>query len=70
LIVGRKIAPRAVDRNRVRRLIRIVYRQLAAELGALDIVVQLRDSPRDRNNAALFKELEGVLRGLLGTTGK
>ena len=65
LIVGKKAAPRAVDRNRVKRLTRIVHRQLAGELGALDVVVQLRSSPRGRDNTELFKELERVMRGLL-----
>lgn len=65
LIVGKKVAPRAVDRNRVKRLARIVHRGLAAELGELDVVVQLRSSPRSRDNAALFKELEELLRGLV-----
>jgi len=65
LIVGKKTAPRAIDRNRVRRLVRIVHRELAAELDALDVVVQLRSSPRSANNAALFKELQELLRGLL-----
>lgn len=65
LIVGKKAAPRAVDRNRVKRLIRIVHRRLATELDALDVVVQLRGSPRSRDNAALFKELQELLRGLL-----
>jgi ribonuclease P protein component len=65
LIVGKKAAPRAVDRNRVKRLARIVYGRLAVELGALDVVVQLRSSPGGRDNAELFKELERVMRGLL-----
>lgn len=65
LIVGKKAAPRAVDRNRVKRLTRITHRQMAAELEALDVVVQLRGSPRSRDNAALFKELRELLRGLL-----
>ena len=65
LIVGKKAAPRSVDRNRVKRLARTVHRQLAAELGDLDIVVQLRGSPRNRDNAALLKELEDLLRGLV-----
>jgi ribonuclease P protein component len=69
LIVGKKAAPRSVDRNRVKRLIRIVHRELAAELDALDVVVQLRGSPRSSDNAALFKELQELLRGLL-TPGK
>lgn len=66
LIVGKKAAPRSVDRNRVKRLIRIVHRELTAELDALDVVVQLRGSPRSSDNAALFKELQELLRGLLG----
>jgi ribonuclease P protein component len=65
LIVGKIAAPRAVDRNRVKRLTRITHRQMAAELDALDVVVQLRGSPRSRDNAALFKELQELLRGLL-----
>lgn len=70
LIVGKKVAPRAVDRNRVKRLVRIAHRQLAVELEALDVVVQLRDSPRSRDNAALFKELQELLRGLLVPSSK
>jgi ribonuclease P protein component len=69
LIVGKKAAPRAVDRNRVKRLVRIVHRELLHELGALDVVVQLRSCPRGRDNAALFKELRDLLRGLLVQTG-
>lgn len=65
LIVGKKAAPRSVDRNRVKRLARIVHRRLAAEIGDLDVVVQLRGSPRNRDNAALFKELEELLRALV-----
>jgi len=69
LIVGKKAAPRAVDRNRVKRLVRIVHRQLLGELDAMDVVVQLRGSPRGRDNVALFKELQDLLRGLLVKTG-
>ena len=65
LIVGKKAAPRSVDRNRVKRLVRIIHGQLANELGNLDVVVQLRGSPRNRDNAALFKELEELMRGLV-----
>lgn len=65
LIVGKKAAPRSVDRNRVKRLVRIIHGQFANELGNLDVVVQLRASPRNRDNAALFKELEELMRGLV-----
>ncbi len=65
LIVGKMAAARAVDRNRVKRLVRLAHRQLAAELDALDVVVQLRENPRRHDNAVLFKELQGLLRELL-----
>lgn len=68
LIVGKKAAPRAVDRNRVKRLVRVVHRQLLEELDAMDVVVQLRCSPRGHNNSVLFKELQDLLRGLSGKT--
>jgi len=69
LIVGKKAAPRAVDRNRVKRLVRIVHRQLLGELEAIDVVVQLRCSPRNHDNSVLFKELQDLLLGLVGKTG-
>ncbi|MDP1673415.1 MAG: ribonuclease P protein component [Burkholderiales bacterium] len=69
LIVGKKAAPRAVDRNRVKRLVRIIHRQLLEELDAMDVVVQLRCSPRGFDNAVLFKELQDLLRGLTVKTG-
>ena len=69
LIVGKKVAPRAVDRNRVKRLVRIVHQQLLTDLGGVDVVVQLRESPRSRANADLVAELEALLRGLLGAMG-
>jgi ribonuclease P protein component len=58
LIAGRKAAPRAVDRNRGKRLIREWFRAVRAELPGLDIVVQLRTSLLDVDNAALRAELE------------
>src|SRR5689334_24331470 len=41
IIAGRKSAPRAVDRNRAKRLIRETFRQFAGHLGAYDVAVQL-----------------------------
>lgn len=65
LIVGKKAAPRAVDRNRIKRLVRTAHRLLAGELVEMDVVVQLRGSPRGRDNAELTRELQELLLGLL-----
>jgi len=40
VVVGRKGLPRAVDRNRFKRLVREQFRKVAAQLPPLDIVVQ------------------------------
>ena len=40
IVVGRKSLPRAVDRNRFKRLVREQFRKLAAHLKAVDLIVQ------------------------------
>lgn len=46
LIVGKRQLKRAVDRNRVKRVLRETFRVRRAILPAYDIVVQLVDRPR------------------------
>jgi ribonuclease P protein component len=58
LVVGKRAAPRAVDRNRVKRLVRASHRDWSDRFGALDVVVQLRGNPRNRSNDLLREELE------------
>lgn len=45
LIVPKRLAPRAVTRNRVRRLIREAFRLHQTRLGALDCVVRMVQAP-------------------------
>lgn len=45
LVVGKRILPRAVDRNRVKRCARESFRQRFAELPACDFVVRLLARP-------------------------
>jgi ribonuclease P protein component len=60
IVATKKTLPRAVDRNRGKRLVREVFRQAGAELGALDVVVQLRGGLLRRDNAAAREELLGL----------
>lgn len=64
LIAGRKAAPRAVDRNRGKRLIRECFRTVLAELAGLDVIVQLRTPLRATDNEALRAELHQLLHRL------
>lgn len=58
IIAARKVARRAVDRNRGKRLIREVFRSLTADDGALDYVVRLRTDLRASGNEAIRGELQ------------
>jgi ribonuclease P protein component len=61
IIAGRKAAPRAVDRNRGKRLIREWFRAVMAQLPRLDVIVQLRTPLREFDNGALRAELQQLL---------
>ena len=63
LIAGRKAAARAVDRNRAKRLVREVFRQIPA-FGPFDVTIQLRNDLRSQNNESVRAELRGLLDSL------
>lgn len=71
LVASRKAAPRAVDRNRGKRLAREVFRAVRAQLPALDIVFLLRNDLRKVSNRILREELVSLLHDVskrFGTT--
>jgi ribonuclease P protein component len=45
LIVPKRVFPRAVDRNRMKRLLRELFRAQQARLGSRDILIRLTASP-------------------------
>lgn len=61
LIVGRRFARRAVDRNRVKRQIREWFRIHARSLPPWDVVVQLVESPDDRDLGGPLRYIWGSL---------
>jgi len=63
IIAGRKVASRAVDRNRGKRLIREAFRTCPAFTG-YDITVQLGSDLRSLANAAVRAELRGLIDSL------
>ncbi|WP_367115654.1 ribonuclease P protein component [Thiohalocapsa sp.] len=56
LAVSRKALPRAVDRNRVKRIVRETFRQMHF-CGGLDVVVVGRAGLRDADNAAVRRSI-------------
>lgn len=55
------MAPRAVDRNRAKRLVRETFRKLRHRLGGVDLVVELRRCPGQGFNRAAGAEIARML---------
>lgn len=66
LMVSRKIAPRAVDRNRFKRLAREAFRAARNQLPVIDVVFQQKNDLRKANNAEIRRELVQMLRTVAG----
>jgi ribonuclease P protein component len=58
LAISRKVARRAVDRNRIKRICRESFRRHHQQLGAVDCVVLGRAGIAEAGNAELFTALE------------
>jgi ribonuclease P protein component len=62
-VIGRKVMARAVDRNRVRRKLREVFRALRPAVNAYDVIVRVkRVTNRSEQDAAVAEAVR-----LLGT---
>jgi len=57
IALTRKLAPRSVDRNRVKRLVRETFRRHVLKLAGLDCVVMLRERFDDANIATVLAEI-------------
>jgi ribonuclease P protein component len=63
-VISRKTAPRAVDRNRVRRKLREVVRALRPGLPPLDVIVRLKRARNRADQDAVAQEALRLLAGL------
>ncbi len=60
LAISRRCAARAVDRNRIKRVVRENFRVNAPTLGSIDIVVQATARTRTRSSKRLSRELDDL----------
>lgn len=68
IALTRRTLPQATDRNRVRRLVREVYRRHVVKQSGLDCVVTLRDAFRPADLAALKDEVTALFEQLQSET--
>ena len=57
IALTRKLVPRSVDRNRVKRLVREAFRCHVVKLAGVDCVVMLRERFDDANTRPLLAEI-------------
>lgn len=60
-MVAKKSIPRAVDRNRVKRVLREFIRQNGSKFEGEDIAVWVKGAAAERKNVELFSELKSYL---------
>ena len=63
IVVGRRIAPGAVARSAMKRLVREVFRHLRSDLGATDFVVRVRRPAVGNEISEARSELQRLLSG-------
>jgi ribonuclease P protein component len=61
LIVAKRLLPRAVDRNLVRRLARESFRKSRTRLPSRDLILRLGARPEKLDRQALTEEIQGLL---------
>lgn len=61
IIASKRVAARAVDRNRAKRLVREVFRKMRHRLGGVDLVVELRRCPAGGFNTEAGAEITRLL---------
>lgn len=60
MAIARKKVRRAVDRNRIKRIVRESFRHRRQQLHGLDVVVLARPDAATASNADLSKALDGL----------
>ncbi|WP_233171639.1 ribonuclease P protein component [Dyella sp. ASV21] len=64
LAISKRVSKRAVERNRIKRLVRESFRRIRLELPAIDLMVMAREQAAGLPGPELLAELDGLWRKL------
>lgn len=61
LVVAKKLLKRAIDRNKVKRVARDIFRRQRANLPSCDLIVRLASRPQPLDGRLIAEDLAGLL---------
>ncbi|MEO8779105.1 MAG: ribonuclease P protein component [Rhodanobacter sp.] len=67
LAISKRVSKRAVERNRIKRLVRESFRRVRHQLPPVDLMVMARELAAGVPGPELLRELEGIWKKLLAT---
>ena len=70
LVIGKKLLKKAVDRNRVKRIVREQFRLRRAELPAYDLIVRLANKPLPLDGKRIAEDIVTLMGKLRRPSGK
>ncbi|MEP6898417.1 MAG: ribonuclease P protein component [Rhodanobacter sp.] len=65
LAISKRVSKRAVERNRIKRLLRESFRRIRHQLPAVDLMVMAREQAAGLPGAQLLAEMDGLWKKLL-----
>lgn len=65
LAISKRVSKRAVERNRIKRLVRESFRRIRTQLPAIDVMVMAREQAAGVTGSELLAELDGLWQRLL-----
>jgi ribonuclease P protein component len=69
MAISKRVSKRAVERNRIKRLLRESFRRVRHQLPAVDIMVMARDTAAGLPGPQLLAEIDGMWKKLLASPG-
>ena len=65
LAISKRVSKRAVERNRIKRLVRESFRRIRRQLPAIDVMVMAREQAAGVVGSELLAEMDGLWQRLL-----
>lgn len=67
LAISKRVSKRAVERNRIKRLLRESFRRVRHQLPAVDLMVMAREQAAGVPGSILLSEIDGLWKKLLAS---